>query len=110
VINGAFGYDISVAEKSPVIAFTATAPNRPSELYVMDSPTAKPRRLTDFNAWAKDVAWAEWSESPGSRTPSNRMASDISRRIFQVEAISLVLLVHGGPQAASKLQFSPSLN
>jgi Tol biopolymer transport system component len=57
IINGAFGYDIAVASHSPAIAFTATTPERPSELYLMDSPTAKPRRLTDFNAWAKDVTW-----------------------------------------------------
>ncbi|MGH2898592.1 MAG: hypothetical protein ACRDMZ_07950, partial [Solirubrobacteraceae bacterium] len=34
VINGAFGYDIAVAASSAAIVFTATTPNRPSELYV----------------------------------------------------------------------------
>ena len=85
VINGAFGYDIAVAEKSPVIAFTATAPNRPSELYVMDSPTAKPRRLTDFNAWARDVAWGgmervTWKSDTSSLTVSWYCRRDIPSR------------------------------
>jgi dipeptidyl aminopeptidase/acylaminoacyl peptidase len=39
-----------------VIAFTATTPDRPPELYVMDTPDAKPRRLTNFNAWISQVA------------------------------------------------------
>jgi dipeptidyl aminopeptidase/acylaminoacyl peptidase len=107
VINGAFGYDIAVAEKSPVIAFTATAPNRPSELYVMDSPTAKPRRLTDFNAWAKDVAWGGMERVTWK---SDAFESDgvlvLPPGYSKSKQYPLVLLVHGGPQAASKLQFS----
>ncbi|HSE65977.1 MAG TPA: S9 family peptidase, partial [Gemmatimonadales bacterium] len=107
VINGAFGYDIVVAEKSPVIAFTATAPNRPSELYVMDSPTAKPRRLTDFNGWAKDVAWAGMERVTWK---SDNFESDgvlvLPPGYSKSKQYPLVLLVHGGPQSASKLQFS----
>jgi len=107
VINGAFGYDIAVAEKSPVIAFTATAPNRPSELYVMDSPTAKPRRLTDFNAWAQDVAWGGMERVTWK---SDNFESDgvlvLPPGYSKSKQYPLVLLVHGGPQSASKLQFS----
>ena len=107
VINGAFGYDITVAEKSPVIAFTATAPNRPSELYVMDSPTAKPRRLTDFNAWAQDVAWGGMERVTWK---SDNFESDgvlvLPPGYSKSKQYPLVLLVHGGPQSASKLQFS----
>jgi len=107
VINGAFGYDIAVAEKSPVIAFTATTPNRPSELYVMDSPTAKPRRLTDFNAWAKDVAWGGMERVTWK---SDAFESDgvlvLPPGYSKSKQYPLVLLVHGGPQSASKLQFS----
>ncbi|HEY7027498.1 MAG TPA: S9 family peptidase [Gemmatimonadales bacterium] len=107
VINGAFGYDIVVAEKSPVIAFTATAPNRPSELYVMDSPTAKPRRLTDFNGWAKDVAWGGMERVTWK---SDNFESDgvlvLPAGYSKSKQYPLVLLVHGGPQSASKLQFS----
>jgi dipeptidyl aminopeptidase/acylaminoacyl peptidase len=107
VINGAFGYDIVVAEKSPVIAFTATAPNRPSELYVMDSPTAKPRRLTDFNGWAKDVAWGGMERVSWK---SDNFESDgvlvLPPGYSKSKQYPLVLLVHGGPQSASKLSFS----
>jgi dipeptidyl aminopeptidase/acylaminoacyl peptidase len=107
VINGAFGYDIAVAAHSPAIAFTATTPDRPSELYVLDSPGAKPRRLTNFNAWAKDVAWGKpervtWKsdafEADGVIVLPPGFSSD--------RQYPLVLLIHGGPQASSKLSFS----
>jgi dipeptidyl aminopeptidase/acylaminoacyl peptidase len=107
VVNGAFGYEITVAEHKPVIAFAATAPDRPSELYVLDSPTAKPRRLTDFNAWAKDVAWGSME-----RVTWKSDAFDADGALVLPPGYSatrqypLVLLVHGGPQSASKLQFS----
>ncbi len=107
VINGAFGYDIVVAEKSPVIAFTATTPDRPSELYVLDSPDARPRRLTDFNGWAKEIAWAKLE-----RVTWQSDAFDADGVLAYPPGFSpsrkypLVLLIHGGPTFASKLSFS----
>ena len=107
VINGAFGYDIAVATHATTIAFTATTPTRPSELYVMDSPDAKPRRLTDFNAWAGDVTWGKleritWKtdafEADGVLGLPPGFSAD--------KRYPLVLLIHGGPQASSKLSFS----
>lgn len=107
VINGAFGYDIAVATRSPVIAFTATAPDRPSELYVMDTPGAKPRRLTDFNSWAGDVAWGSMERVTWK---SDQFEADgvlvLPPGYSRTRQYPLVLLVHGGPQSASKLQFS----
>ncbi|MBI3791054.1 MAG: S9 family peptidase [Gemmatimonadetes bacterium] len=106
VVNGAFGYDITVA-KTGALVFTATSPTRPSELYVMDTPTSTPRRLTDFNGWAADVAWGKmervtWKsdqfEADGTLTfPPN---FDSSKKY------PLVLVIHGGPQAASKMSFN----
>ena len=107
VINGAFGYDIAVAIKSPVIAFTATTPERPSELYVLDTPDAKPRRLTDFNGWAGQIAWGRlervtWKsdsfEADGVLAYPPGFSAD--------RKYPLVLLIHGGPTSASKLSFS----
>ncbi len=107
VINGAFGYDIAVASRSPAIAFTATTPDRPSELYLMDSPGARPRRLTDFNAWARDIAWGQ----PDRVTwQSDGMEADgvvlLPPGFTPDRRYPLVLLIHGGPTSASKLSFS----
>ena len=107
VINGAFGYDVAVAEHAQTIAFTATTPNQPSELYVMDSATARPRRLTDFNAWARDVAWGRlervtWKSDQWEADGVVGLPADFSPD----KKYPLVLYIHGGPTSASKLNFS----
>jgi dipeptidyl aminopeptidase/acylaminoacyl peptidase len=107
VVNGAFGYELTVA-KTGAIVFVATSPDRPSEMYVMATPTSAPKRLTEFNAWATEVGWGTmervtWKgpngfDEDGTLTlppgfsPSNKYP--------------LVLLIHGGPTSASKLSFS----
>jgi dipeptidyl aminopeptidase/acylaminoacyl peptidase len=107
VINGAFGYDIAVASERPVIAFTATLPDRPSELYVMDSPDTKPRRVTDFNAWASEITWGKlervtWKSEAFEADGVVGLPPDFSPD----KKYPLVLLIHGGPTSASKLSFS----
>lgn len=107
VIGGGYGYDITVAVNAPVIAFTATRNAQPPELYVLDTPTGKPRQLTHLNNWAAQVAlgksevvtWKsdQWEPNgivtyppgfdPGKKYP-------------------LVLYIHGGPTSASKLSYS----
>jgi dipeptidyl aminopeptidase/acylaminoacyl peptidase len=107
VVSGAYGYEIAVA-RTGAIAFVATTPSRPAELYVMDSPTAKPRRLTDFNAWATQVAFGRmervtWKGSDNFEEdgvvvyPPNFNASS---------SYPLVLVIHGGPTSASKTSFA----
>lgn len=107
VINGAFGYDIAVATRSPVIAFTATTPQRPSELYVLDSPDAKPRRLTDFNGWAGEVAWGKLERVTWKSDGFEADGVLAYPPGFSAEKkYPLVLVIHGGPTSASKLSFS----
>ena len=107
VINGAFGYDIAVAEKSPTIAFTATTPDHPSELYVMDTPTSKPRKLTDFNTWARDVSWGKL-ERVTWKTDNFEADGVVAYPpgFSPNKKYPLVLLIHGGPTSSSKLSFS----
>jgi len=107
IVNGNFGYDVD-AGKTGRIAFTATTYDRPSELYVLDSPSAKPRRLTDFNAWAKDVKFGRmervtWKTQDGMEADGVLVYPpdfDPGRRY------PLVLNIHGGPTSASKTNFS----
>lgn len=107
VINGAFGYDIVVAEQSPVIAFTATTPGHPSELYVMDTPDATPRRLTSFNAWAAEVALGRMERITWKSDAFESDGVVVFPPGFSPDrTYPLVLLIHGGPTASSKLSFS----
>lgn len=107
VINGAFGYDIAVAENSGTIAFTATTPDRSSELYVMDTPTSKPRKLTDFNSWSRDVAWGKLERVTWKFDAFTADGVVAYPPGFSAEKkYPLVLLIHGGPTSSSKLSFS----
>jgi dipeptidyl aminopeptidase/acylaminoacyl peptidase len=107
VVNGAFGYDIAVADHASTIAFTATTPNHPSDLYVMDSPASKPRKLTNFGAWANDIAFGKyervtWKSDSFEADGIVNYPPDFSPD----KKYPLVLYIHGGPQASSKLSFS----
>jgi dipeptidyl aminopeptidase/acylaminoacyl peptidase len=107
VVNGAFGYEVD-AGRSGRIAFIASTADRPGELYVLDSPEAKPRRLTDLNAWAKDVRFGRmeritWKTGDGFEADgvvTYPPDFDPARRY------PLVLNIHGGPTSASKTSFS----
>lgn len=106
VLTGGFGADIRATSTGGFV-FIATRNDRPAELYAMDSPTATPRRLTDFNAWAESIAWgrseritwrSEKFEADGIVTyPAG---FDAARRH------PLVLVIHGGPTSSSKLSYS----
>jgi dipeptidyl aminopeptidase/acylaminoacyl peptidase len=107
VVAGAYGYELTVAPTGRIY-LVATTVGRPPELYVIDSPTAKPRRLTNFNAWSDSVRFAPmervtWTGHDGAaedgvlvRPPDFSAAS----------AYPLVLNIHGGPNSASKLSFN----
>jgi dipeptidyl aminopeptidase/acylaminoacyl peptidase len=89
------------------IAFVGVEPGRPSELYLLASPAAEPRRLTDYNAPTAALSLGktesvEWkvtgyqadgvitlppSYQPGTKYP-------------------LLLVIHGGPMGSSKRAFS----
>ena len=100
--------DMSVANNS-AIAFIGSTATHPDELYVMDSTTAKPRRLTDVNAFVDDLRLGrtqsiEWTGPNGFREDGvlTYPAGYESGRKYP-----LVLVIHGGPEGASTVRFSP---
>lgn len=107
VVSGAFGYELTVA-KSGAIFFVATSTDRPAELYVIDGPAAKPRRLTDFNAWASSVSWASM-ERVTWRSPEGFEEDGVlvlPPGFSPSASYPLVLAIHGGPTFSSKVSFS----
>lgn len=112
-VTPATGYwlDVNVGAQGQ-IAFTGTEPHRPAEIYLLDSPTAKPRRLTTFNSafdsltlgksevvtWqSPDKAPRNWTENGILTYPPDYVAG---------KKLPLVLYIHGGPTSASKDAFS----
>jgi dipeptidyl aminopeptidase/acylaminoacyl peptidase len=102
------GSELSVARDGE-IAFVGTTATHPGELYVMGSVNAKPRRLTDVNAFVDKLDLG--------RTEPVRWKSDDG---FDEDGVltyppgyekgkqyPLVLVIHGGPEGASTVTFSP---
>jgi dipeptidyl aminopeptidase/acylaminoacyl peptidase len=107
VVNGAYSYEID-AGRGGRIAFVGTRPDRPSELYVMDSPQARPRRLTRFNAWADSIALGR-AERVTWKTHDGMDADGVvilPPGFDPAARHPLVLVIHGGPTSASKQNFN----
>ena len=106
VVTAAFWLDASVGPKGD-IAFTATEPNRPTELYYLPSADATLRRLTKVN---DEVAGLELGRSEVIRWKNEQFDMDgvvtYPPNFDRSRKYPLVLYIHGGPRSASKLAFS----
>lgn len=101
-----FWIDAAV-DKNGAIAFTASDPMQPTELYYMSSPSAQPRRLTDFNKEVRSMQLG--------KTETIRWELDGFKHngivTYPTDYVAgnkypLVLIIHGGPAAASVETFS----
>lgn len=102
-----FWVDASVGRNGE-IAFSGSTPGQPSELYYMAPADTAPRRLTNFNAEVAGLALGkterfEW-QGP------DKFAEDgvvvYPPGFEKNKKYPLVLIIHGGPRAASTTQFS----
>ncbi len=102
-ISPSWGYwmDATVS-KTGAIAFTGTEPNKPVEMYFMSSTASKPIALTDYNS--------EVSKMTLGKTETIRWENDNYKHCGIVtyptnyekgKKYPLVLMIHGGPSAAS---------
>ena len=89
------------------IAFSGSTATHPSELYYMASPTDPPKRLTDFNEPIDSLQLGkvesfDWQGPDGFHEDGILVyPPDFNKD----KKYPLVLLVHGGPQAASTTVF-----
>ncbi|MGA2249238.1 S9 family peptidase [Terracidiphilus sp.] len=110
--NTGYWLDVNVGAQGQ-IAFAGTEPHRPAEIYLIDSPTAKPRRLTTFNAAFDDglklgksdvVTWQSPDKAPKNWTENGILTYPPD--YAPGKKLPLVLYIHGGPNSASKDTFS----
>jgi dipeptidyl aminopeptidase/acylaminoacyl peptidase len=102
------GNEFSVA-KSGEIAFVGSTASHPDELYVMASAHAKPRRLTHINAFVEKL---DLGKTDSVQWKSNDGFDADGILTYPVDYRSgkkypLVLVIHGGPEGASTIGFSP---
>ncbi len=100
--------NISVSNNS-AITFVAGTPNHPSELYVMKSYDGRPMRLTNLNAFVDSLALSR-SESVNWKGPGGFGEDGVLNYPVDYKKggkYPLVMVIHGGPEGASTLTFSP---
>jgi dipeptidyl aminopeptidase/acylaminoacyl peptidase len=127
-LSGAFWLDANVGPQGQ-IAFVGTEPHRPAEIYIFDSPTSQPRRLTHFNQAFDDtsalalgksevIRWQS-PDKPAPPKPAKGNAKSGEGKSWNVNGIltyppdyvpgkklPLVLYIHGGPTSSSKDSFN----
>lgn len=94
------------------IAFVGTEPHHPSEVYILDTPQSKPRRLTSFHAAfdslnlgkSEVVTWQSPDKAPKNWTENGILTYPPD--YVPGKKLPLVLYIHGGPTSSSKDTFS----
>jgi dipeptidyl aminopeptidase/acylaminoacyl peptidase len=103
--SSSFWVDAAVG-KDGAIAFTATTPGRPAELYYMASATSSPKRLTNLNS---EVAGLSLGRTEVITWKSEFIHNGIVTYppdFSSGQKYPLVLIIHGGPTAASLQTFA----
>ena len=93
--------------RTGAIAFIGTTSMHPSELYVLDSVNAKPRRITDVNAFVDQLDLGrtesiEWT-SPDGFHEDGVLTYPVGYE--RGRKYPLVLVIHGGPMMYSNMGF-----
>ena len=104
--NWAFWVDMTVG-RNGAIAFVGTSPTQPAELYYLASSNATPRKLTDLNAPTAALALGrteiiDWQSDGLQHNGTLTFPPDYQRG----RRYPLVLIIHGGPRAASLTTFA----
>ena len=93
--------------RTGAIAFIGSTATHPGELYILDSVNAKPRRLTNVNAFTDDLDLGrtesiEWT-GPGGFREDGVLTYPVGYE--QGRKYPLVLVIHGGPMMSSNMGF-----
>ena len=103
--NGSYWVEMAVGRRD-ALALAANEPGRPAELYYLASPTAAPRRLTDFNHETAAMALGRM-ETVGWTSDKLHPNGILTYPpgFDPTKKYPLVLLMHGGPSNSSRLAF-----
>jgi dipeptidyl aminopeptidase/acylaminoacyl peptidase len=95
--------------RTGAIAMVASASNLPPEVYVLDSVSSTPRKLTNFNAQLVALDYGT-SEEIGWTAPDGEKSDGVltyPAGYQRGKKYPLVLRIHGGPEASTTLAFDP---
>jgi dipeptidyl aminopeptidase/acylaminoacyl peptidase len=105
-VTGGYWYNYNLGKNNSV-ALIASSTLSPQELYYLSSPTATPRKLTAFNSEFAGYSFGKqetitWKSDSFLVNGIVTFPPDFDPGL----KYPLVLRIHGGPQSASKEQFS----
>ncbi len=105
-ITGGYWYNYNIG-KNGSVAVIASATNSPQELYYFSSADAEPKKLSSFHAEIASMKLGKqetitWKSDAFTANGILTFPPDFD----QSKKYPLVLVIHGGPQSASKEQFS----
>jgi len=101
-----FWIELSVSNNGR-IAFVGSEPNHPSELYFLSSTSSKPERLSNFNKEVSEMTLGK-TETIRWETEGWKHCGIVTypTKYDSNKKYPIVLIIHGGPFAASVDQFS----
>jgi len=104
-VNPSGGFSVS---KNGLIAFTASTPSQSQEVYVYRPGMEKPRQLTHLNAFVSHILLGktegvQWKEAGFDEDGVLTYPPEYKNG----KKYPMVLLIHGGPESASTIKFSP---
>lgn len=107
-IAGAYWYEYNVG-KNNAIAFIASSPKSPQELYILETPESTPKKLTNFNDEVRTISMGKqetFSWKSDEFTPNGIIT--FPPDFDPAKKYPLVLEIHGGPRSTSKESFNSS--
>ncbi len=100
------GRNLSISA-SGKICFVGSTADHPAELYLLDSLSATPRRLTNLNAFTDSLTLGRTESmkwiGPGGFNEDGVLT--YPAQFTSGQKYPLVLVIHGGPEAASTTEF-----
>ncbi|HEY1313899.1 MAG TPA: S9 family peptidase [Steroidobacteraceae bacterium] len=109
-VDPAWSYWVDLSfGKDGALAFAGNTPTHPNEIYYLAPGGAQPRCLTSFNQEiaARDLGRAEQFDWKGPNGYREDGVVVYPPNFDPKRKYPLVLVIHGGPQSASTLVFSP---
>ncbi len=99
---------ISISSNNEIV-FIGKTSNRPEEIYLLTSLNSKPKRLTDYNNFIDSIKLGKvqtinW-KGPDGFDEDGVLTYPVDYK--EDEKYPLVLEIHGGPEGASTVAFSP---
>ena len=107
-IAGAYWYEYNIG-KNNSIAFIASTPQSPQELYILETPESTPKRLTNLNVEIRNIPLGKqetFSWKSDEFTPNGILT--FPPDFDPTKKYPLVIEPHGGPRSTSKESFNTS--